>query len=92
MHNNVFLRSLNHYTVDAFLEELQKISFSNYERASCIQFFLVFLAYNDFLNKLMKIANEIAQSKEKIRIKNNTQESFDREIAELMDAREKLFF
>ena len=40
----------------------------------------------------MKIANEIAQSKEEIRIKNNTQEWFDREIAELIHAREKLFF
>ena len=38
----------------------------------------------------MKVVNEIAPSKE-IRIKNNTQEWFDREIAELIHAREKLF-
>ena len=31
-HNNVFLRSLKHYTVNVVLEELQKINFSNYER------------------------------------------------------------
>ena len=37
----------------------------------------------------MKVVNEIAPSKE-IRIKNNTQEQFDREIAELIHAREKL--
>ena len=38
----------------------------------------------------MEVVNEIATSKE-IRIKNNTQEWFHREIAELICAREKLF-
>ena len=38
----------------------------------------------------MKFINAIAPSKE-IRIKNNTQEWFDREVAELTHAREKLF-
>ena len=37
----------------------------------------------DFFNKLMEVVNEIAPSKE-IRIKNNTQEWFHREIAELI--------
>ena len=83
-HNNVFLRSLKHYAVNAFVEKLQKINFSNYERFSCID-----AAYTDFLNKLMKIVNEIAPSKE-IRIKNNTQEWFDGEIGELIHAHEKL--
>ena len=84
-HKNVFLRSLKHYTVNVFVEELQKVNFSNYKRFSCID-----AAYTDFLNKLMKAVNEIAPSKE-IRIKNNTQEWFDREITELIHAREKLF-
>ena len=65
-HNNVFLRSLKHCTVNMFVEELQKVNFSNYERFSCID-----AAYTDFLNKLMKVVNEIAPSNE-IRIKNNT--------------------
>ena len=47
-------------------------------------------AYTDFINKLMKAVNEIAPSKE-IRIKNNMQGQFDREIAELIHARKKLF-
>ena len=68
-----------------FVEKLQKVDFSNYEQFSCID-----AAYTDFLNKLMKVVNEIAPSKE-IRIKTNTQEWFDREIAELIYAREKLF-
>ena len=72
-------------TVNVFVEELQKVSFSNYERFSCID-----AAYTDFLKKLMKVLNKIAPSKE-IRIKNNMQEWFDREIAELIHAREKLF-
>ena len=84
-HNNVFLRSLKHYTVNVFVEKLQKFYFSNYERFSCIN-----AAYTDFLTKLMKVVNEIAPSKE-IRIKNNTQEWFDGEIAELIHACKKLF-
>ena len=56
-----------------------------HEWFSCID-----TAYTDFLNKLMKVVNEIAPSKE-IRIKNNTQEWFYREIAELIHARKKLF-
>ena len=61
--NNVFLRLLKHYTVKL-----------NYERFSCI-----YATYTDFLNKLMKVVNEIAPSKE-IRIENHMQEWFDREI------------
>ena len=38
----------------------------------------------------MKVVNEIAPSKE-IRIKHNTQEWFNREIAELIHSCEKLF-
>ena len=84
-HNNVFLRSLKHYTVNVFVEKMQKVNFTNYERFSCID-----AAYTDFLKKLIKVVNEIAPSK-KIKIKNNTQEWFDREIAELIHAHEKLF-
>ena len=84
-HNNVCLRSLKHYTVNVFVEKLQNVNFSNYERFSYID-----AAYTDFLNKLIKVFNEIGPSKE-IRIKNNMQEWFDQEIAELIHARKKLF-
>ena len=67
-YNNVFLRSLKHYTVHVFVEELQKVNFPNYERFSCED-----AAYIDFLNKLMKVVSEIAPNK-KIRVKNNMQE------------------
>ena len=48
------------------------------------------MAHTDFLNKLMKVVNEIAPCKE-IRIKSNMQERFDREISELIHACKKLF-
>ena len=83
--HNVFLRSFKRYTINVFAEKLQKVNFSNYERFSCID-----TAYTDFLNKLMKVVNEIPSSKDII-IKNDTQEWLDREIAELIHAREKLF-
>ena len=77
--SNVFL------FVNGFVQKLQKVDFSNYERFSCID-----AACTDFRNKLMKVVNEFAPSKE-IRIKNNTEEWFDREIAELIHTHEKLF-
>ena len=62
-HNNVLLRSLKHCTVNLLVEGLQKIIFLNYEYFSNID-----AAYTDFLNKLVKVINEIAPSK---RIKNH---------------------
>ena len=69
-----------------FVEGLRKVNFLNYERFSNID-----AAYTDFRNKLMKVINKIAPSNE-IRIKNNNQDWFDREVADLIHVREKLFF
>ena len=68
-----------------FAESLRKVNFLNYERFSNID-----AAYTDFLNKLMKVINEIAPSKV-IRIKNKNQDCFDREVADLIHVRGKLF-
>ena len=84
-HNNVLLGSLKHYTVNSFDEAFRKVNFLNYERFSNVD-----AEYTDFLNKLMNAINEIAQSKE-IRIKNNNQDWFDREFADLIHVREKSF-
>ena len=73
-HNNVFLRSPKLYTINVFVKKLEKLNLSNYERCSCID-----MVCTDFLNKLMKSVNETAPGKE-IRIKDNTQEWFDRGI------------
>ena len=32
-HNNKFLGPLKHYTVNVFVEELQKVNFPNYEQS-----------------------------------------------------------
>ena len=81
----LLLRSLKHYTGNLFVESLRKIHFLNYENFSNID-----EVYTDFLNKLIKVINEIARSKE-VRIKNNNQYWFDREVADLIDIWEKLF-
>ena len=73
------------YTINLFVEGLRKVNFLNYERFSNIDG-----AYTDFLNKLMKVIKEIAPSEE-IRIKDNNQDWFDREVADLIHVREKLF-
>ena len=84
-HSNVLPRSLKHYTVSLSVQGLRKDNFLNYERFSNID-----AVYTEFLNKLRKVINEIAPSKE-TRIKNNNQDWFDREIADLIHIREKLF-
>ena len=81
-HNNVVPRSLKHHTVNFFVEGLQKVNFLNYERFSNID-----AAYT-FLNNLRKIINETVPSKEIT--KNNNQDWFDREAADLIHGWEQL--
>ena len=66
--NNALLRSLKYYTVNLFVKGLRKVNFLNYESFSNTD-----AAYTDFLNKLMKVINEIALSKE-IRNKSNNKD------------------
>ena len=73
-HNNLLLRFLKHYTVNLFVKGLPKVNFLN-----CECFPYIDAAYTDFLNKLMKLINEVAPTKE-IRIKNSTQDWFDRKM------------
>ena len=70
-HNNVLLRSIKHYTVNLLVKSLRKVNFLN-----CECFPYIDAAYIGFLNKLMKLINEVAPIKE-IRIKNSTQDWFD---------------
>ena len=57
---------------------------------NCNIFSNVNVAYSDLLNKISDIKDSVAPIKE-IRIKNNTQEWFDNEIAEALKIREKYF-
>ena len=84
-HSNVFLRSLRNYTVNLLVEGLREVNFLNYRRFSNIN-----AAHTDFLNKLMKVINEIDPRKE-ISIKNNNHGYSDREVDDLIHVGEKLF-
>ena len=81
----MLLRSLKHYTVKLFVEDLQKVNFLNFKSFSNID-----AAYTDLVNKLIKIINETAPRKE-IRIKNINQDWFDRDVDDSIHVREKLF-
>ena len=85
-HNNVFLRSLKHYTVNMFVEKLQKVNFSNYERFSCID-----AAYTDFLIKLIKVVNEIAPTKE-IRIDEENYKKVKYQVQNLIRKKKREFY
>ena len=76
---------MTYYTVNLFVEGLRKVNLLYYERFSNID-----AAYADFLNRLMKVIKEIAPSKEII-IKDNNQDWFYREVADLIHVWEKLF-
>ena len=59
--------------------------FPNYEKYSNAN-----KAYNNFIHKLIEVVNKIAPLKT-VRIKNRSSENFDREIAEKLSLRNKLF-
>ena len=61
-----------------FHKGFRKVKFLNHESFSNID-----AAYSDFLNKLVKDIVEIGPSKE-IRIKNNNQDWFDREVPDMI--------
>ena len=48
------------------------------------------MAYNNFFQKLIEVVNNIAPLKTE-RIKNTSNEWFDRKIAEILSIRDKLF-
>ena len=69
-----------------FVEELQKVSFSNYERFSCID-----AAYTDFLIKLIKVVNEIAPTKE-IRIDEENYKKVKYQVQNLIRKKKREFY
>ena len=91
IHNQIQVRSLNKYSAEIFTNVLTilfnsiTVQFPNYNI-----FLNVNVAYSDLLNKISDTIDNVARIKE-IRIKNNTQEWFDNEIAEAIKIREKYF-
>ena len=65
--------------------KLKDSKFCNYETFNNID-----QAYNDFSDKLLKAINKVAPSKE-TRVKNQSQEWFDREVLDAILSRENLF-
>ena len=78
-------RSMKKYTEDIFKENLKNVNFPNYE-----DFQDTNSAYSDFVGKLTGIINRIAPMKQ-CKVKNNSQEWYDGEIAEKIGIRDKLF-
>ena len=66
-------------------ETLGKLTFPDYENFGCVN-----KADSDLTSKMFDVVNKVAPTKI-IRVKNNTNEWFDGEIAEKIAARDKLF-
>ena len=84
-HKQIKFRSFKHYTADLFEQELSRLNFPNYRNFNDIN-----EAYNDFIQKIMNVIDKVAPLKER-RVKQNSQEWFDGEIADEIKNRDKLF-
>ena len=84
-HKQIKFCSFKHYTVDLFKQELSKLNFPNYWNFNDIN-----EAYNDFNQKIMNVIDKVAPLKER-QVKQNSQEWFDKEIADEIKNCNKLF-
>ena len=85
MHNQIQVQSLKKYSAEIFTNALKTVQFPYYNVFSNVN-----VVYSDLLHKISDTIDSVAPIKE-IRIKNNTQEWFDNEIAEAIKIREKYF-
>ena len=85
MHNQIQVRSLKKYNVEAYTNELRKINFPNYDTFSNVN-----IASTDLVKKISNTIDSVVPIKE-LRIKNNTQGWFDSEIADDIKIRDKYF-
>ena len=81
-HKQISFRSFKNYSVDKYEKALGKVTFPNYEKLHNIN-----KAYNDFFRKMIDVVNKTKTAG----IKNTSNEWFDREIAEKLSIRDKLF-
>ena len=82
-HKELTFRSLRNYPVDVYKQALERASFPNYDN-----FHNPGVAYNNFINRLDCAVNAVARFKA-VRVKNNTGEWFDGEIADKIHTRDK---
>ena len=83
MHNQIQVRPLRKYTPELLIKELKKINFPKYNIFSNVN-----IAYLDLVEKTLSVVDKIAPF-EDLRIKNNTQDWFDDEVAKAIKLREK---
>ena len=76
MYNQIQVRPLKKYSAKIFTIALKTAQFPNYHIFSNVN-----VAYSDLLNKISDTIDNVAPIKE-IRLKDNTQEWFDNEIAD----------
>ena len=76
---------MKHYTADLFQQASSRLNFPNYRNFNDIN-----EAYNDFIQKIMNVIDKVAPLKER-RVKQNSQEWFDGEIADEIKNHDKLF-
>ena len=84
-HKKLTFLSLRNYSVDVYKQVLERVSFPNYDNFRNSD-----IAYNDFMNRLNCVVNAVAPFKT-VRVKNNTSEWFDREIADKLHTRDELY-
>ena len=84
-HKQISFRSLKNYSIENFERELKNIAFPNYENFSDVN-----SAYNDIVNKITQVINNLAPYKT-IRVKNQSNKWFDGELVEQISIRDKLF-
>ena len=89
IHSQTQVRSLNKYSAEIFTNALAILFNSITVQFPIHNIFLnVNVAYSDLLNKISNTIDNVAPIKE-IRIKNNTKEWFDNEIAKATKTRER---
>ena len=84
-HKQISFRSLKNYSMENFEQESKNIVLPNYEKFSDVN-----SAYSDLVNKITQVLNNRAPYKT-IRVKNQSNEWFDGELAEQISNRDKLF-
>ena len=85
MHNQIQTRSLRNYSAEKLISTLKDIKFPNYDIFPDVN-----VAYADLTKKTSDAIDNVAPTKT-LRIKNNSQDCFDSEIAEAFKLREKCF-
>ena len=84
-HKQIRYHSLKNYSADIYEVALVRVDFPNYRNFENIND-----AYCNFIQKLMRVIDLVAPIKSR-RIKQNSQEWFDVEVAEKISVRDKLF-